>query len=177
MGTVAKRDVINFDESEYLLGLCPHCRQPITLSLVHGGKLSPNRRRLDCRHAFSGNVQCERKEVREHVAAMTGQEKADFFAMRHDLEVMGAMSLEYQNEQMAKMWPGRTQGLFDGVRKFVRKAAQALAGKMPALPGVMVASLLLTGCASGPFRAPGEDQYENQHKPLPAPVFPAPGQI
>ena len=109
MGIVVQRETINFDESDYLAGLCPVCKQPIRLSLVHGGKLSPSRRTLDCRHVFSGNVKCENRETLAQIANMSGQEKNDFFNLRHDRETIKDMPADYQREQLHKMWPNNPE--------------------------------------------------------------------
>jgi len=84
MGIILHREQIDFDNSIYLAGLCPVCKQPIRVSLIHGGKLSPSRRTLDCRHVFSGSNRCESRETLEQIADFTGQQKCDYFALRHD---------------------------------------------------------------------------------------------
>jgi len=79
------------------------------MNLTNGGKLSPARTlRLD--HLFSGDVRCEDFQVREAIAGLSGREKSDFFAMRHDYAITIQISQAFCDEKMQELWPNETYG-------------------------------------------------------------------
>lgn len=110
--------------TSYLMGLCPRCKQPIRACLTNGGKLSPARTlRLD--HLFSGDVRCETRNVNEAIANFTGQEKSDFFAMRHDYATVIQISEAYAAERMEQLWPAvKYAALREAVIKLMPPSAQ-----------------------------------------------------
>lgn len=100
----------------FIAGLCPRCKQPIQICVTNGGKLHPARTlRVD--HAFSGNVRCEDTKVNEQLQTMSGQEKSDFFAMRHDLEVMASMGDDFRRETVQRIWPNPPPAVVTAIKR------------------------------------------------------------
>ena len=72
-------------------GLCPRCKQPISFHLTNGGKLSPSRT-LRLQHVFSGDVNCEDEATNARLAAMSADEKVEFFVQRRDARCFAPIS-------------------------------------------------------------------------------------
>lgn len=109
----------------YLAGLCPRCKQPIGFNLVNGGKLSPSRT-LRLEHVFSGDIHCELPRVNDLLDGLSGQEKSDFFAHRHDQETIKDLSEDYRKETINRIWP--VEKMTEGAKRAAR-----LGGYLPAL--------------------------------------------
>ena len=98
--------IINGDR---LIGLCPRCKEPISLHMTNGGKLSPSRT-LRAEHVYSGSIKCEDAKTMEKLKTLDPLQKVYFFQDRHDDETMEGLPQGVIDDFKKKVAECRSKG-------------------------------------------------------------------